>query len=104
MIFYADNTIHCTGPHGEPPIIAITSGEHGYNPIYTPLTAAALNERTGATPDVVESALEASMFGWHTPAAKLALAFVRRAAAIAAAEAEYKATQAAAIRPAQVSV
>lgn len=70
IVAFVPNTLHCQGPHGEPPLLAIAYNEPGYHPIYTPLDAASLNERDGISPEVAEAFLAGSMFGWTTPAAK----------------------------------
>ena len=56
------------------PIIAITKGELGYHPIQTQAMLEDLNP-PGASAAILQSAIEASMFGWDTPAAKPALEF-----------------------------
>lgn len=59
-------------------IIAVKKNEIGYWPIYTRATAAALN-REVVTPEIVESALCASMYGWTVPGAKPALEYFHSA-------------------------
>ena len=56
------------------PLIAITFGELGFTPIYSNSDAAYLNGEE-VDESVVQSALEASMFGWNTPAAKSAVEY-----------------------------
>jgi len=58
------------------PVIAIKPFERGYYPIYTSATADDLN-RGKYTPEVLESALSASMFGWNTPAARAAVDYIQ---------------------------
>lgn len=72
VIAFVANTIHCQGPYGEPPVLAVAYNEPGYSPIYTPLTAARLNERDGISDEVAEAFLAGSMFGWTVPGAKAA--------------------------------
>lgn len=57
------------------PVIAVKGFKRGFYPIYTRARAADLNS---APADVLESALAASMFGWHTPAAQVARAYVEQ--------------------------
>jgi hypothetical protein len=66
---FVENTGLCTGPHGIPPVISVTRGETGYNPIYTNMTAAALNEASGVTPAQARAMFNGSLFGWGTPGA-----------------------------------
>ncbi len=64
-------------------IVLITFRESGYHSTTLdrgPLTeeeaqdlVAHLNNKLGVPPDVAESALRASMFGWHVPAATTAI-------------------------------
>lgn len=66
---FITNTIHAHGPYGRPPVLGITRGEKGYNPIYTPLSATQLNEARGVTPAQAKAMLNGSLFGWDTPTA-----------------------------------
>jgi hypothetical protein len=66
---FIENTGLCTGPHGIPPVISVTRGEMGYNPIYTNMTANALNEASGVTPAQARAMFNGSLFGWDAPAA-----------------------------------
>lgn len=59
----------------EAPVFAVRAFERGYFPVFTHATAAQLNETRAPSDAVLESALMASMFGWHVPAAKLAREF-----------------------------
>lgn len=52
-------------------VIAIKVGERGYFPIYGKFSAEELNT-DDVTPEIVESAVAGSMFGWGCPAAKAA--------------------------------
>lgn len=60
--------------HAAAPVIVITFDEMGYNPaIGNPEPEYVDAANGGPVPrDVLESAISASMFGWHTPAAKAA--------------------------------
>jgi len=77
LVAFIGNTIHADGPHGEPPLVAVTYGERGYCPIYTGLTAEEANEGTGITPEIADAFLIGSMFGWHAPGADPAHAYAR---------------------------
>lgn len=66
---YIKNTVHCQGPHGEPPVICVKRGEDGFIPIYTKGTAEELNERLGVTPKQAAAMFNGSMFGWDIPGA-----------------------------------
>lgn len=66
---FVQNTLHCQGPEGEPPVIAIIRGEPGYCHIYTKATAEQLNKSLGVTPAQAEAMLIGSMCGWHVPGA-----------------------------------
>lgn len=55
-------------------VIAIKIGEEGYYPIYGKFSAEELNA-DDVTPEIVESAVAGSMFGWGCPAAKAAVQF-----------------------------
>lgn len=66
---YLPNRHHCTGPHGEPPVIGVQRGEVGYWPLYTNLTADELNAPLNITPDQLAAMEHGSMFGWDTPGA-----------------------------------
>ena len=59
---------------GEAKAIAIKIGGNGYSPILSRLSADELNP-DDVTPEIVESAVAGSMFGWGCPAAKAALLF-----------------------------
>lgn len=59
-------------------VIAIVFGERGYYPIETKVTAERLNELSGISPRVAESAVSGSMFGWDVPAAEEAVNYARR--------------------------
>lgn len=56
-------------PTCDAPVINVTRGEPGYDPIYTPLNAKELNDSIGVTPAHREALLHGSMFGFHTPGA-----------------------------------
>ena len=59
------------------PVIAIVPYEKGYYPIYTSSSAEQLNK--GKFTDAeIQSAIEASMFGWHCPAATSAINAIKR--------------------------
>lgn len=66
---YVKNTLHCQGPYGEPPVLAIKRGEDGYHPIYTEASPEELNKHLGVTPAQASAMLNGSLFGWYTPAA-----------------------------------
>lgn len=66
---YADNTLHCQGPGGPPPVIGIKRGESGYYPIYTTKKADDLNRSLGVTKAQRDAMLAGSMFGWDTKGA-----------------------------------
>jgi cation transport regulator ChaC len=51
------------------PVIAVHRGQSGFYPITTTRSADELN-RMSLNDEQTMSALAASMFGWHTPAAK----------------------------------
>lgn len=55
-------------------VFAVKHGESGFYPIFTRRTAAELNP-DDMTPEIVESAIAGSMFGWHVPGAALATAY-----------------------------
>lgn len=71
-VIYADPVKF--GVSSESPVIAIKIGESGYFPIYGKFSADELNTED-VTPEIVESAVAGSMFGWGCPAAKAALQF-----------------------------
>jgi hypothetical protein len=54
------------------PVVAITYNQTGFHPIRTQAKVEDLNE-PDATPEVIESAVFGSMFGWDTPAAERAV-------------------------------
>lgn len=56
------------------PVIGIKIGESGYYPIYGKFSADELNT-DDVTPEIVESAVAGSMFGWGCPAAKAAIQY-----------------------------
>ena len=55
--------------------VAVETGVEGFFPIYANTEA---DNNPTIPDDVLDSAVAASMFGWHTPAAKLALDFAKR--------------------------
>jgi len=57
------------------PIVAFKLGEKGYWPIDSLATPCELNHPQ-VNNEILESAEMGSMFGWHTPGAKLAIDFV----------------------------
>lgn len=61
---YLKNKWHCSGPHGEPPVICVVKGEEGFYPIYTDATAEDLNASLGVTPQQASAMGYGSMFGW----------------------------------------
>ena len=75
VLFVTADMAHVTASAS--PIIAITKGELGYHPIQTQASVEELNQ-PGASAAILQSAVEASMFGWDTPAAKPALEFFAR--------------------------
>lgn len=66
-MFYFDNRNH-EKSSCDAPVIAVTQGERGYRPIYTPLDAAHLNG-PDVTPQELEAAYTGSLFGWDVPGA-----------------------------------
>lgn len=58
-------------------VVAIKSFERGYYPIYTRATPEDLNHGKWS-PEVLESAIQASMFGWDTPAARPAIKAIEK--------------------------
>ena len=66
---FVQNTMAHPGPSGVPPVIGITRGESGYNPIYTRMTADELNTIQGVTPAQAKAMYNGSLFGWDAPAA-----------------------------------
>jgi hypothetical protein len=55
-------------------VFAVRQGETGFYPIFTRRAAADLNA-DNMTPEILESAIAGSMFGWHVPGAALATAY-----------------------------
>lgn len=51
------------------PLIAVKFLESGFYPVYTRSTAECLNG-SDVTPEIMESAIIGSMFGWDVPGAK----------------------------------
>lgn len=85
IIFYYDVPGSIVAHSTKAPVFAVKSFERGYYPIYTRSNAAKLNDDK-LTPEVLESALIASVAGWDCPGAKEARAYVEameRAAGIA---------------------
>jgi hypothetical protein len=74
-VIYADAVKFCVASC-EAPIIAIKIGEEGYWPIYSKFSADQLNAQD-VTPEIVESAVTGSMFGWGCPTAKAALQYAQ---------------------------
>lgn len=66
---FVANTVGASGPHGKPPVLGITRGEAGYNPIYTDVSADKLNADDGVTPAQASAMFNGSLFGWDTPSA-----------------------------------
>jgi hypothetical protein len=66
---YVTNTIHASGPNGNPPILCVKKGQEGYWPIYTLKTAQELNQIIGATEAQAAAILHGSLFGFDTPGA-----------------------------------
>jgi hypothetical protein len=54
------------------PVIGLKLGERGFYPIHTPLDVEYLNGEA-VSPEVIESAVIGSMFGWDVPGAIPAL-------------------------------
>ena len=61
------------------PVIALRRDEEGFYPIYTSLTARDLNG-ADVPREVQESAVAATMFGWHSKAAKEAIDYMTKEA------------------------
>lgn len=78
ILFYYDVKGSVVEHTTDAPVFAVASFERGYHPIYTRATAERLNHGR-YTPEVLQSALEASMFGWDCPAANPAASFVEAA-------------------------
>jgi hypothetical protein len=57
------------------PVIAIKVGEPGYYALERIHADPAELNPEGTTPEVIESAIAGSMFGWDVPAAQLAIEF-----------------------------
>lgn len=55
-------------------VVAVCYGEAGFYPIYTRMAVDELNPED-VTPEIVESAVIGSMFGWNVPGAALAVAY-----------------------------
>lgn len=66
---YVTNTIHASGPNGNPPVLCVKRGQEGYWPIYTLATAESLNEPLGVTKEQAAALLHGSLFGFDTPGA-----------------------------------
>ena len=77
IIIYADPVKFCV-TSCQAPVMAVKIGEEGYWPIYSRFSADQLNAQD-VTPEILESAIAGSMFGWDSPAAKSALQFAARA-------------------------
>lgn len=56
-------------PDCSAPVINVTRGAPGYQPIFTPLSADELNDSIGVTAAQREAMLHGSMFGFHTKGA-----------------------------------
>jgi hypothetical protein len=68
---YIDNSWNKSA--GASPVIAVKRGESGYYPIFTPLSADALNAKAGVTAPQREAMHIGSMMGWHVPGANPAV-------------------------------
>lgn len=77
ILFYFDTAGSVVEHEITAPVFAVKAFERGYHPIHSRANAATLN-RERYSPEVLESALEASMFGWHTPAAQKARHYVEQ--------------------------
>lgn len=86
---YAKNTLHCSGPRGEPPVICVKRGESAYYAIYTTRTAEELNGELGVTPEQAAAMVHGSLFGWDTPGADPDHELHKKTAAVEAVEIEY---------------
>lgn len=73
-IFYFDAKTAGVNHQTDAPVFAVLAWERGFYPIFTPATAADLNDDTPA--DVLEAALIGSMFGWNVPGARPAAAYL----------------------------
>ncbi len=85
IVFYFD-TVGSVVAHSNPaPRYAVKAYERGFYPIHSARSASELNA-PDMSPEVLESAQAASMFGWHVPAARAAVDYVQareKAAALA---------------------
>lgn len=74
-IFYYETKGSIVEHTTDAPVFAVKGFERGFYPIYTSASAETLN-RGKYSPEVLQSAKEASVFGWHTPAAQAAREYV----------------------------
>ena len=72
--FFIEAVRACVETQTDAPIIAVKADQGGFYPVYTRAKAARLNP-ADMTPEILDSAVAGSMFGWHVPAAALARAY-----------------------------
>ena len=68
-------TPHEAGADTQAPVVAIKVGEMGYFPLERANAEPAELNPPGTTPEIIQSAIAGSIFGWHVPAAQLAVDF-----------------------------